>query len=148
MPHATRSLPGAAVLVSVLGFVPILVGCGANITDDPVGGSPAALTQGASYLVSFTSGGIPANAEALVAAAGGGVVARYLGAGAVLARSTDAGFASSTIRPGIRRNRSVPCRSLCMRCARRSVWPTTVKDRGRWMKRPTLRSAASDRSCR
>src|SRR5207244_430643 len=78
----------------VLGLVPTVVGCGADIADDPVGGSPAALTQGASYLVSFTSGGIPANADALVATAGGSIVARYAGAGAVLARSTDAGFAA------------------------------------------------------
>ena len=57
----------------------------------------SALTAGAtssSYLVSFTSGGIPGNADALVAAAGGTVAARYPNAGAILARSSDAGFAA------------------------------------------------------
>ncbi len=57
----------------------------------------SALTAGAtsaSYLVSFTSGDVPANAAALVAAAGGTIAARYPTAGAVLARSSDAGFAA------------------------------------------------------
>ncbi len=60
----------------------------------------AALTAGAagssatSYLVSFTAGAVPANADALVAAAGGTVAARYTTVGAILARSSDPGFAA------------------------------------------------------
>jgi subtilisin family serine protease len=50
--------------------------------------------SGASYLVSFTSGAVPANADALVAAAGGTVAARYPVVGAILARSSDPGFAA------------------------------------------------------
>ena len=43
------------------------------------------LTASQSFLVSFTGGGIPANASSLVAAAGGTIVARYNMVGAVLA---------------------------------------------------------------
>ena len=87
----------AALLFAV---VPAL-GCGA----DPIGLSDtvdtadsdqqsAALTSGPSYLVSFTGGGIPANASSLVAAAGGTIVARYNAVGVVLARSASTSFAA------------------------------------------------------
>jgi subtilisin family serine protease len=102
MPHATRSLLGTAVVVSLSGLALNLVGCGTEVVDDPVGVSPGALSQGASYLVSFTSGAVPANADALVTAAGGSMVARYAAAGAILARSGDAGFAARLrAAPGI-----------------------------------------------
>ena len=84
-----------AVATSILFFA----GCAPeeNRSDDgDLSLGRAALTAGStssSYLVSFTSGGVPANADALVAAAGGTVAVRYLSAGAVLARSGDAGFA-------------------------------------------------------
>jgi subtilisin family serine protease len=48
-----------------------------------------------SFLVSFTGGGIPANADSLVSQAGGAIAARYGNAGAVLARSTDPSFATT-----------------------------------------------------
>jgi hypothetical protein len=74
----------------------------ADTTDEPTSLSPrrSALTAGAagssavSYLVSFTAGAVPANADALVAAAGGTVAARYATVGAILARSSDSGFAA------------------------------------------------------
>jgi len=51
-------------------------------------------TSQSSFLVSFTGGGIPANASSLVGAAGGTIVARYNAVGAVLARSSSASFAT------------------------------------------------------
>jgi len=77
----------------------VCVGVGACAPDEKMELSPtrSALTAGAtsgSYLVSFVAGGVPDNAAALVAAAGGTIAARYLTAGAVLARSSDAGFAA------------------------------------------------------
>jgi len=94
MHHATRSLFGAAAALSLSGLALNLVGCGADVSDDPIDVSSAPLLQGGSFLVSFTNGMIPANAETLIAAAGGDLVARYAGAGAVLARSIDPGFAA------------------------------------------------------
>ncbi|HXJ20561.1 MAG TPA: S8 family serine peptidase [Polyangia bacterium] len=58
-----------------------------------VAASPAASTH--SFLISFTGGGIPANADSLVASAGGAIAARYGNAGAVLARSTNPAFATT-----------------------------------------------------
>ena len=52
------------------------------------------LTASQSFLVSFSGGGIPANASSLVTAAGGTIVARYNNVGAVLARSSSASFAT------------------------------------------------------
>ncbi len=94
-----RVLVGSVALVSVsLGGACAPAGDG---LEDPVESSPArsALTAGAtssppSYLVSFTSGAVPGNADALVGAAGGTVVARYPNVGAILARSSDARFAA------------------------------------------------------
>ena len=79
----------------LLAFMPV-VACSA----DPIDGGDveqraAALTGGQSYLVSFTSGGIPANASSLVSAAGGTIVARYNAVGAVLARSASTSFAAT-----------------------------------------------------
>jgi lantibiotic leader peptide-processing serine protease len=61
-----------------------------------------ALVAGQSFVVSFTGGGIPANASSLVTSAGGTIVARYNAVGAVLARSASGSFAA-TLRatPGI-----------------------------------------------
>jgi subtilisin family serine protease len=54
----------------------------------------SAVTAQASFLVSFTSDAIPAQADAMVRAAGGTIAARYVAAGVVLARSGDARFAA------------------------------------------------------
>ena len=72
------------------------VGCAAEVGgESDVETTAAALTAGRSYLVSFSSGGIPANASSLIAGAGGTIVARYNSVGAVLARSSSLSFASS-----------------------------------------------------
>jgi subtilisin family serine protease len=86
-----RAFVGSAALVSVA------AGAACAPANDALDDRSSALTAGemsSSYLVSFTSGGVPGNADALVAAAGGTVVARYPNAGAILARSSDAGFAA------------------------------------------------------
>jgi subtilisin family serine protease len=71
------------------------IGCGVDAADESESDSAAAAqAAGPSYLVAFTSGGIPANASSLVAAAGGTIVARYNAVGAVLARSTSTSFAA------------------------------------------------------
>jgi hypothetical protein len=69
-----------------------LQGCGGEPADPSVD-ETAALAGGQSFLVSFTNGGIPGNADALVKAAGGAIAARYPNVGAVLARSTSTSFA-------------------------------------------------------
>jgi subtilisin family serine protease len=89
MPHATRSLLLAAPVVWLS-----LVGCGGEATD-PLTQSTEALSSSQSFLVSFTGGGIAANADALVNAAGGTIAARYPNVGAVLARSSNASFATT-----------------------------------------------------
>jgi subtilisin family serine protease len=92
------SLSCAAVL---LAFLPA-AGCGTDpdgaqsaIDGSDVEQRTAALTSGQSYLVSFANGGIPANANSLVSAAGGTIVARYNAVGAVLARSASGSFAAT-----------------------------------------------------
>jgi subtilisin family serine protease len=73
-------------------------GCGTGADGDvnvaKMEGQLTTATQ-SSFLVSFTGGGIPANASSLVAAAGGTIVARYNAVGAVLARSSSASFATN-----------------------------------------------------
>jgi subtilisin family serine protease len=90
MSYGTRSLLLAAPVVW-LSFV----GCGGEPGSDRVVESTEAVTASQSFLVSFTGGGIPANADALVSAAGGKIAARYLNVGAVLARSSNPAFAAT-----------------------------------------------------
>ncbi len=74
------------------------VGCGGDLSVDTADDTTltAAVTAAASkgYLVSFTGGSIPANAAALVSAAGGTIAARYNGVGVVLAKSSSSSFAA------------------------------------------------------
>jgi subtilisin family serine protease len=55
--------------------------------------SVAAESNGPTYLVSFTGGAIPSNADDLVGSAGGTITARYPNVGVVLAQSPRADFA-------------------------------------------------------
>jgi lantibiotic leader peptide-processing serine protease len=71
------------------------VGCGPEVPTGDTSASTGALTAPASFLVSFTGGTIPANADGLIAAAGGIAVARYRSFGAMLARSSAPGFATA-----------------------------------------------------
>jgi len=87
----TRAFMGSVALFSV--GVAGACAPAADALDDRSSALTASATS-SSYLVSFTSGGIPGNADTLVAAAGGTVAARYSFAGAILARSSDDGFAS------------------------------------------------------
>ena len=74
---------------------------------DPI---QSGLTASQSFLVSFSGGGIPANASSLVTAAGGTIVARYNMVGAVLARSSSASFATKLRAHRGRRGRRQRCR--------------------------------------
>ena len=87
---------GVVVLVGLSG-----IGCGQEAAQDAAGEptvstSAALTTSQGSFLVSFSGGSIPTNAAALVAGAGGTIVARYQAVGVILARSdvASASFAS------------------------------------------------------
>jgi subtilisin family serine protease len=80
------------LVVSIVGFT--LAGCGQE-TVEPTTESTSALTASQSYLVAFSGGSIPGNADAIVASAGGTIAARYTNVGAVLARSGSASFAAT-----------------------------------------------------
>jgi len=72
------------------------LGCRSEVdSSDGDGPTTGALGSPSSYLVSFTGGSIPANADRLISAAGGTAAARYLNLGVVLARSSQPGFAQS-----------------------------------------------------
>src|SRR6476659_7370045 len=75
------------------------VGCGGDLSvdtaDDVIQTSALTAAAPKGYLVSFTSGGIPANAAALIAAAGGSLAARYDAVGVVLAKSSNSSFAAT-----------------------------------------------------
>ena len=93
MPNVPRTLFAAAALVWFS-----MVGCGVDTSDDATTearGAVSSTSASQSFLVLFSGGAIPANADALVAAAGGTIAARYVNVGAVLARSASASFASS-----------------------------------------------------
>ena len=84
------------LLTGVVVAASFAVGCAAEVGgESDVETTTAALTAGRSFLVSFSGGGIPANASSLIAGAGGTIVARYNAVGAVLARSASLSFASS-----------------------------------------------------
>ena len=95
-----RSLSFAAVSLVFASAI----GCGVEADESGTETETAsgALVAGQSFVVSFTGGGIPANASSLVTSAGGTIVARYNAVGAVLARSASGSFAA-TLRatPGI-----------------------------------------------
>jgi subtilisin family serine protease len=94
------------MILAASGLALALGGCGSDPTAGVVateaGISTAASSAPHSFLISFTGGSIPSNADSLVASAGGAVAAHYGNAGAVLARSTSPTFAA-TLRglPGI-----------------------------------------------
>ena len=93
MPNVPRSLFAAVALVWFS-----TAGCGVDSSDDATTateGAVSATSATQSFLVLFSGGAIPANADALVTAAGGTIAARYTNVGAVLARSGSASFASS-----------------------------------------------------
>jgi len=89
MGEANRSLVFAISLVCLS-----TVACGGEVAPDSNVASSAA-TATASFLVSFESGVIPRNANALVQDAGGTIAARYPNVGALLARSSNASFAAA-----------------------------------------------------
>ena len=85
-----------SLLAGLVATASVAAGCAADVGGEAdIETTTAALTAGRSYLVSFSGGGIPANASSLIAGAGGTLVARYNAVGAVLARSTSLSFASS-----------------------------------------------------
>ena len=85
-----------SLLAGLVVTASVAAGCAADVGGEAdIETTTAALTAGRSYLVSFSGGGIPANASSLIAGAGGTLVARYNAVGAVLARSTSPSFASS-----------------------------------------------------
>ncbi len=94
-PSSCWSLSFAAVLLTFTSQI----GCGTDAIDasdtPDTQQTSGALTSGQSFLVAFTSGGIPANASSLVTSAGGTIVARYNAIGAVLARSSSPSFAAT-----------------------------------------------------
>ncbi len=93
MPSPTRSVFAAAALAWFS-----IAGCGVDTSDVATTETQGALkapSSSQSFLVLFSGGAIPANAEALVTSAGGKIAARYANVGAVLARSASASFASS-----------------------------------------------------
>jgi subtilisin family serine protease len=81
-------------LTGVVFAASFAVGCGAEVSED-IATASAALTSGRSFLISFSGGGIPANASSLISGAGGTIAARYASVGAVLARSSSSSFAAS-----------------------------------------------------
>jgi subtilisin family serine protease len=82
-------------------------GCGADVpsgsgVEVAASGALSSAPSSASYLVSFVDGVIPANADSLIASAGGSVAARYLALGVVLARSSQPSFAQALrAAPGV-----------------------------------------------
>ncbi len=87
-----RSFTRSALALALAGLVSVtLASCGADGLDVASGDLSAEQT----YLVSFASGGgIPANADSIVAGAGGSIVTRYRNVGAVLAKG-GAGFVAA-----------------------------------------------------
>ncbi len=87
------------VILAASGLALAFGGCGGDPGADTIATESdlSAGTTGAphSFLISFTGGGIPSNADTLVASAGGAIAARYRNAGAVLARSTSSTFATT-----------------------------------------------------
>jgi subtilisin family serine protease len=90
MHSPTRTVFAAAALVWFS-----IAGCGADRSDDGTTEVQGAVSSTQSFLVLFSGGAIPANADALVTSAGGTIAARYANVGAVLARSASTSFASS-----------------------------------------------------
>src|SRR3954471_1852366 len=90
MHSPTRTVFAASALVWFS-----IAGCGADRSDDGTTEVQGAVSATQSFLVLFSGGAIPANADALVKSAGGTIAARYANVGAVLARSASGSFATS-----------------------------------------------------
>lgn len=91
----TCRVRGLSAIVS-LAAAALSSGCsGEGPSGEDLASSSAALTTGQNYLVSFANGGIPSNADSIIAAAGGSVVSRLKNVGVVVARSASASFAST-----------------------------------------------------
>ena len=90
MPSPTRKVFAAAALVLFS-----IAGCGVDTSDGATTNVQGAVSATQSFLVLFSGGAIPPNADALVTSAGGKIAARYANVGAVLARSGSASFASA-----------------------------------------------------
>jgi len=72
-----------SLLAGLVVTASVAAGCAADVGGEAdIETTTAALTAGRSYLVSFSGGGIPANASSLIAGAGGTLVARYNAVGA------------------------------------------------------------------
>jgi subtilisin family serine protease len=92
-PSNDRCPPGAQLFVAraVLACLGLAVAsCGAP--DHDAATAEAAVTGGTSYLVLYRAAAVPANAAAVIKAAGGALVTSYPSLGVALARSTSAGF--------------------------------------------------------
>jgi subtilisin family serine protease len=89
-PAAARVALATVAALSTASFV----GCAADDPAADVRPSTSALTASGSFLVSFADGTIPADADGLIAAAGGIAVARYVSVGTMLARSSSPSFAT------------------------------------------------------
>ncbi len=86
-----RSFTRSTLVVVLAGLAAAtLASCGGEGVDV----ASSQLTAEQTYLVSFAGGGVPANADAIVAGAGGSIVTRYQNVGAVLAKGT-AAFAAA-----------------------------------------------------
>jgi len=106
MAHSDRSWLGKVVFVALLGCGSCREGAsGASasaLQPEPAassggkeGRTKPGVAPGSSFLVSFSDGIVPANAEELVSSAGGILAARYPAIGAILARSSSATFATT-----------------------------------------------------
>jgi subtilisin family serine protease len=74
-----------------------VTGCIGSVDEPEVSKTTASLSSSPSqsYLVSFTTGTIPADASTLITAAGGSIAARYANLGMILARSSSLTFATT-----------------------------------------------------
>jgi subtilisin family serine protease len=74
-----------------------LAACGADVDAAGTSEVASAVTSSQTYLVSFSGGSIPPNADSILSAAGGTIVASYSNLGVVLAKTSSSSF-TSTLR--------------------------------------------------
>ena len=79
-----------------------LAACGGDPDAPPTSESAGALSASSTFLVSFATGAIPSDAAAIVAAAGGTIVARYANVGVVLAKTSSSSSFATALRADAR----------------------------------------------